>query len=211
MYRNTILPALLNQAAIVFLISGLISCADDKLISNKTSQSPQSDISSTTPAAATSAANTGVVKSIQNAGGYSYIEVDINGQVFWMAASISSVKPGEKIAWKGHAMMNNFVSKTMNRTFERIMFVDKVLPASVMQSKLHSGRVIKTMDSAGYSYIQVEEKGKKIWLAAPVTKISVGQNISWNSGAAMQKFSSRSLNRTFEEIFFISGVKFNNS
>jgi len=211
MSRNSVLPTLLNQAVIVFLISGLISCADDKLTSNKTSQAPQSEIFSTPQTVTTPAANTGVVKSIKNVGGYSYIEVDINGQIFWMAASISSVKAGEKIAWKGHAMMSNFVSKTMNRTFEKIMFVDKVVPASAMQSSLHSGRVIETMDSAGYSYIQVEEQGKKVWLAAPITKISVGQNISWNSGAAMQKFSSRSLNRTFEEIFFISGVTFNNS
>jgi len=211
MSRSTVLPALLNQAVIVFLISGLIACTDDKLTSNKTSQAPQSGTSSTPHTVATPATNTGVVKSVQNAGGYSYIEVDIDGQMFWMATAISSVKKGEKIAWKGHAMMSNFVSKTLNRTFEKIMFVDKVVPASVMQSSLHSGRVIETMDSAGYSYIRVEEQGKKVWLAAPITKISVGQNISWNSGAAMQKFSSRSLNRTFDEIFFISGVKINNS
>ena len=67
------------------------------------------------------------------------------------------------------------------------------------------------MSAAGYSYIQVEEQGKKIWLAAPAAKIEVGQSISWNSGPAMHNFTSQSLNRSFDEIFFVSAVQVNQS
>ena len=124
-----------------------------------------------------------------------------------MAAPISAVKPGDKIAWSGYAMMSNFTSKSLKRTFEQIMFVDRVGSAEALAARGHQGTVLETMNSAGYSYIQVDESGKKIWIAAPVANVMVGQIISWNSGAPMQNFPSNSLNRTFEEIFFVGGFQ----
>lgn len=152
-------------------------------------------------------ANTGIVLSVTSSGGYSYIEVDINGEVYWIATGISNISTGEKIAWNGHVIMSNFQSKSLNRVFEQILFVDRVLPESSMVSNKQQGTVIEIMDSAGYSYIHVDVNGKKIWLAAPTTKLDKGQMIQWNSGEPMQNFSSKSLQRNFEEIFFVSRVE----
>jgi hypothetical protein len=157
--------------------------------------------------AKTPAQNKGVVKSSEMAGGYSYIEVDISGDIFWLATAISDVKPGDRIAWNDYAMMTNFRSKTLNREFSQILFVDRVMTESSLASRSHSGIVIESMNSAGYSYIHVEENGTRIWLAAPETKIEVGQSIRWNSGAPMRNFTSQSLNREFNEIFFVSAVQ----
>jgi len=157
--------------------------------------------------ARTPAQNKGVVKSTEMAGGYSYIEVDISGDSFWLATAISDVKPGDRIAWNDYAMMTNFNSKALNRKFSQILFVDRVVTESAMASRSHSGIVIEFMNSAGYSYIHVEENGTRIWLAAPETKIEVGQSIRWNSGAPMINFTSQSLNREFNEIFFVSAVQ----
>jgi hypothetical protein len=63
------------------------------------------------------------------------------------------------------------------------------------------------MTSAGYSYIHVEQNGSRVWLAAPETAINVGQSISWNGGAPMRNFNSQSLNRVFDEIYFVSAVQ----
>jgi len=185
------------------------------------SESQQSDVNKMQPAQAKNSttalsqpiptANSGTVKSIQNAGGYSYMEIDIGGQIFWMAASLSAVKPGDKVIWNGHAMMKNFSSKTLGRTFAQIMFVDRVIANSSITTSNHSGFVLETMTAAGYSYIRVEESGKKIWLAAPEVKIKTGQKISWKGGTAMRNFASQSLNRSFDEIFFVSLVKINQS
>lgn len=210
MSRKSVLPATQLLILLGFITIGLVSCTDSTDSASKTQASKNSNNLTPPRKPATPTANTGIVKSIQNTGGYSYIEVDINGQTFWMASSLSSVKPGEKITWNGHAMMKNFTSKTLNRTFEQIMFVNKVMLASTVAASLHSGTVTETMESAGYSYIQVKEQGKKIWLAAPVTKINVGQKINWSNGAPMRNFVSKSLKRTFEEIFFVSGVQADN-
>lgn len=152
-------------------------------------------------------ANKGTVKSFLNSGGYSYIEVDINGELFWLATSISYIRPGESIVWNDYAIMSNFNSKSLNRVFDKLLFVDRILPESDLSSNQHQGTVIEAVDSAGYSYIHVEENGKKIWLAAPTTKLEPGQTIRWNSGAPMRNFSSTSLHRSFDEIFFVSGVQ----
>lgn len=212
MYRNQILI----KSFVAISLVALISCSNEESAANSApSDQPNQNIQNSqvaavpaaTPASTTPASNNGVVKSIHNASGYSYIEVDIKGDRFWMAAPISAVKPGDKIAWSGYAMMSNFTSKGLKRTFEQIMFVDRVGPAEALAARDHQGTVLETMNSAGYSYIQVDESGKKVWIAAPVAKVAVGQIISWNSGAPMQNFPSSSLNRTFAEIFFVGGFQ----
>ena len=152
------------------------------------------------------AQNSGTVKSNQKAGGYSYMEVDIDGEVFWLATAISSIQPGDKITWKDHAVMANFTSKALGRTFKQILFVAQVRPESDLASRSHSGTVINSMNSAGYSYIQVEENGAQVWLAVPETHIEPGQSIRWDGGAPMRNFTSQSLNRSFDEIFFVSAI-----
>lgn len=157
-------------------------------------------------AAAIPARKGGTVKSNRQAGGYSYLEVDIDGEMFWLATAISSIQPGEKIVWKDHAAMTNFTSTSLGQTFEQILFVSRVRPESEMASRAHSGTVINSMSSAGYSYIQVEENGAQVWLAAPETQIEPGQSIRWDGGAPMRNFTSQSLDRSFDEIIFVNAI-----
>lgn len=69
-----------------------------------------------------------------------------------------------------------------------------------------SGKVVETMDSGGYTYVNIESSGKKTWVAVPKTKVAVGQNISFLPGAVMNNFQSKTLDRTFESIVFSGGV-----
>jgi hypothetical protein len=69
-----------------------------------------------------------------------------------------------------------------------------------------TGKVIETMDSGGYTYAQIENNGKKTWVAVPASKVSKGQNISFAPGAEMLDFKSKTMNRTFDRIIFSSGI-----
>jgi len=71
-------------------------------------------------------ADSGVVKSVANAGGYSYIEVERGGSTVWVAATEVALKAGDKIQWQGGSEMRNFTAKSLNRTFERITFASSV-------------------------------------------------------------------------------------
>ena len=80
------------------------------------------------------------------------------------------------------------------------------LPSYAADAQGPSGKVVQTMDSGGYTYAQIENKGVKTWVAVPKTKIVKGQNITFAPGAEMQNFESRTLKRTFDKIIFSGGV-----
>ena len=69
----------------------------------------------------------------------------------------------------------------------------------------HKGKVVQTMDAAGYTYIEVEEKGQKLWVAVMQTKVKVGDDVVFGPGQEMVNFKSDTLKRTFDRIIFSSG------
>ncbi len=68
-----------------------------------------------------------------------------------------------------------------------------------------SGKIVETMNSGGYTYINLERKGETMWVAVPKMDVKVGQEISLSPGMEMRAFKSKSLNRTFDRIIFSSG------
>lgn len=73
--------------------------------------------------------------------------------------------------------------------------------------KTHTGRVVSTMDSGGYTYIEFEEDGKKSWAAGPLTHVEVGDLIYLYDAVTMKNFHSKTLNRTFESILFTASIR----
>ncbi len=69
-----------------------------------------------------------------------------------------------------------------------------------------SGKVVETMDSGGYTYVSLENGGKKIWVAIPQTKVKVGQQVTCQPGMEMKNFQSKTLKRTFDSIIFSGGI-----
>jgi hypothetical protein len=68
-----------------------------------------------------------------------------------------------------------------------------------------SGKVVETMDAGGYTYVCLEKKGIKTWVAVPQTKVTVGKEMTFQPGVEMRNFPSKTLNRTFERIYFSGG------
>ncbi|MBW6484595.1 MAG: hypothetical protein K0B01_00370 [Syntrophobacterales bacterium] len=71
----------------------------------------------------------------------------------------------------------------------------------------HKGKVLQKIDAAGYSYLEVEEKGKKLWVAVMQAEVKKGDIVEIPESPVMVKFTSKTLNRTFDEILFASGVR----
>jgi len=69
-----------------------------------------------------------------------------------------------------------------------------------------SGKVVETMNSGGYTYVSLENNGKKTWVALPESKVKVGQNVTCQPGMEMKNFTSKTLNRTFESVIFSGGI-----
>ncbi len=69
-----------------------------------------------------------------------------------------------------------------------------------------NGEIVETMNAAGYTYVLLNTGSGKIWAAATETSVKVGQRVSVPAGELMTDFSSKALNRTFDKIYFVSGV-----
>lgn len=74
----------------------------------------------------------GQVAETMDSGGYTYVRVVQGRDSTWVAVSQRPVKVGEKVSFAAGMVMNDFTSKTLNRTFKKIVFSDG--PASAASS-----------------------------------------------------------------------------
>lgn len=75
-------------------------------------------------AASALAPNTGRILQILQAAGYTYAELETRDGKVWIAGSPIEAKQGDIVQWGDHAVMHNFHSKTLNRNFDQILFVN---------------------------------------------------------------------------------------
>lgn len=78
--------------------------------------------------------------------------------------------------------------------------------ATNLDGKPIKGKVLETMNSGGYTYLQVQAPEGDVWVAIPESKVEKGQEVVCNPGMTMTAFQSKSLNRTFDVIVFSSGI-----
>ena len=71
----------------------------------------------------------------------------------------------------------------------------------------HTGKVLQKIDAAGYTYLEVEEKGQKFWVAVLKAEVAEGDIIEIPESPTMVNFTSKTLNRTFDEILFAAGIR----
>jgi hypothetical protein len=158
----------------------------------------------------------GRVVETMDAGTYTYAKLDRGTSQIWIAGPATKLAVGMQLgAMKGN-LMPNFHSKTLNRSFDEIYFVDAIAitggevtqrppaAAPAPADGAISGTVTQTMDAGGYTYALLDRDGTKIWIAGPQTKLAVGTKLPAMTGSLMQGFRSETLARTFDEIYFVS-------
>lgn len=82
-------------------------------------------------------------------------------------------------------------------------------PAVAAQANLIAGKVVETMNAASYTYVQVETGGQKVWAAAPQFTVKVGDTVSIGDARPMPNYHSKTLNRTFDVVYFSGDVRVN--
>ena len=106
------------------ILAGLIACGNDTPETNPSTQAGlQSQVSVQTPSDSQLAEFSGKVVEKQDVSVYTYVRLDDGaGNQIWAAVPQTQLEIGEQIALKGGTVMTNFNSKTLNRTFESIVF-----------------------------------------------------------------------------------------
>ena len=69
------------------------------------------------------------------------------------------------------------------------------------------GEALETMDSGGYTYVFMDTGQDQRWVAALETPVAVGDVIQTDQGMAMNGFTSNTLNRTFNVVYFVSSLQ----
>jgi hypothetical protein len=85
-------------------------------------------------------------------------------------------------------------------------------PMEIPAGAGHKGKVLQTMDASSYTYVEVEEKGQKLWIAvmkeALVKEgVKVGDTIEFPDSPPMVNFQSKELKKTFDKVIFSAGLR----
>src|SRR4030065_1593479 len=101
---------------VLFSILLMIGCKDKENYSkiNNAVAAPKTDVHKI------------VVKEAVDGGSYTYLNVEENGQNYWMAVASIPVIVGETYYYDGGMVMKDFESKQLNKTFDEIVFANTI-------------------------------------------------------------------------------------
>ena len=80
-------------------------------------------------------AHTAEVLETMSSAGYTYIRVQENGNSFWIALPETQVSVGETISFYEQMLMENFTSRSLGRTFDRILFVEAINEGTALPTR----------------------------------------------------------------------------
>jgi hypothetical protein len=79
--------------------------------------------------------HTAVVQEVLQATSYTYLKVKEADNEFWIAVTKRQIETGETISFADGLEMNNFQSKDLQRTFEKIYFVNRIVSGGSSESQ----------------------------------------------------------------------------
>jgi hypothetical protein len=71
-----------------------------------------------------------MVVETMNSGGYTYAQVDEDGTTSWIAVPQTQLATGDSVTYQPQMRMPNFHSKTLDRTFDEVLFATIVNPGA---------------------------------------------------------------------------------
>ena len=147
----------------------------------------------------------GVVQETMDGGGYTFALLDTGDREIWAAGPMTALAVGDQVSLPDTLPMADFTASSVNKTFDVLYFTGAFQTGAAPQvgAAQFQGEVKETMDSGGYTYVLVAAGDQTLWLAGPETEVTEGTIVAWNGGMRMVNFNSRSLNRTFDEIYFV--------
>lgn len=66
------------------------------------------------------------------------------------------------------------------------------------------GKVLEVVETTSFTYINIQDGSKKLWVVSPTLAVKKGDMISYADANIQKKYHSASLNRDFSDIVFTS-------
>ena len=99
----------------------------------------------------------GTVVATENAGIYTYVQLDLDGNKVWYAVPAVELQLGVKVVAPDGMAMKNFHSKTLDRTFELVYFADAITPAGGSQTPPALPADHPPISSAGFDFSGIKK------------------------------------------------------
>lgn len=125
---------LLVASLALILVAG---CSKDE--SKTTADQKPAAEKAAAPATASAAGKSGTVIETIDAAGYTYVQVDTGTEKFWAAAPQFAAKAGDPVIVPEGMPMENYHSKSLDRTFDVVYFVDSVVVGGAQSASASAG------------------------------------------------------------------------
>lgn len=172
-----------------------------------------------------------VVDSVLHTRAYTYMftkeKIGDRDSSVWLAMPYFPITAGQTFYYDHGLPMGQFRSKELDRTFEQIIFISNLSTSEAYSDSTlippmfkdtvtvkppppfkHSVVVKEVVQSGGYTYLRTMEADTERWLAVVRIPAKVGQVYTYTDAAKMKNFTSRELNRTFDEVYFIAKLTY---
>jgi hypothetical protein len=95
----------------------------------------------------------------------------------------------------------------MNTAVASPAMMEKSAPSGEQKMDVSSihGSVSEIITASGYTYVAIDVDGKKVWAAGPISSFKIGDHVGFSMEMPIANFQSRSLERTFDRIYFVDG------
>ncbi len=85
--------------------------------------------------------------------------------------------------------------------------IDAISPGNNSNLQYHEGTVLSTIPTRHYTYVEVQQTDKIIWLAVATLTLADGAIIRYRDGVSMTDFYSSTLKREFPKVLFIGSIE----
>jgi len=123
----------------------------------------------------------GKVLEALNQGSYTYVNVEENKEKFWLAVPVTPVEKGDTISFKEQMWQYNFKSKSLKRTFDKILFTGSIkIETYAPDVKIKPDENTNPAEYAGiFTVAQLFDKkkelaGKSVTVKGKAVKVSEG-------------------------------------
>jgi len=74
-------------------------------------------------------------------------------------------------------------------------------------SKMFKGTVVEVIDAGRHIYVHIDTGERRVWVAVPAFDGKPGDKVLVPPAIPVADFKSRKLNRTFEMMYFVGGIR----
>ena len=74
-------------------------------------------------------------------------------------------------------------------------------------SEMFKGTVVGVIDAGRHIYVHIDTGEKRVWVAVPAFDGKPGDKVLVPPGIPVANFKSKNLNRIFEMIYFVGGIR----